>query len=65
MTLANQMETKMTTEEGYRVSDLIFAARQVLACFENGDDLDKESQEVVWLRKTAEAARKLLPEKDA
>lgn len=52
----------MTTEEGFRVSDLVFAARGVLNVLELGEVLTKDSQEAVWLRKAAEAAQKTLPE---
>lgn len=54
----------MTQEEGFRVADLVSSANLVLHLIESGDPLTTADQEVVWLRKTAEAVRALLPEKD-
>ena len=54
----------MTAEEGYRVSDLIASASLVLNLLAQGDTVTKDDQEIEWLRRTTEAVRKLLPERE-
>jgi hypothetical protein len=54
----------MTAEEGFRVSDLVASANLVLRLLWQGETLTKADAEVVWLQKTADAVRMLLPEKD-
>jgi len=54
----------MTTEEGFRVSDLVASASLVLNLLAQGDILAKDDQEIEWLRRTTEAVRKLLPERE-
>jgi hypothetical protein len=51
----------MTDEEGYRVADLVASADLVLAILEQGCRVTKGDLEAVWLRKTADAVRALLP----
>jgi meiotically up-regulated gene 157 (Mug157) protein len=48
----------MTDEEGFRVADL------VLAIIERGCRVTKGDIEAAWLRKTTDAVRALLPDKD-
>ena len=52
----------MTTEERFRVSDLVSSAALVLHILESGEPLTNDDQEVVWLRKTAQAVRAMLRE---
>ena len=54
----------MTTEESFRVSDLVASADLVLRIIASDGHLTKDDAEAVWLRKTADAVRALLPEKE-
>ncbi len=54
----------MTTDESFRVADLVASADLVLRIIAFGQPLTKDDTEVVWLRKTADAVRAILPEKD-
>ena len=52
----------MSDEESFRVSDLVASADLVLRILAQGRRVN--SGEAEWLRKTADAVRALLPEKE-
>jgi hypothetical protein len=54
----------MTDEEGFRVADLVASADLVLHLLWQGAPMTQTDIGALWLRKAADAARAILPDKD-